>query len=789
MHDTPAAGPAGPADSAASIASGGTAGTAGVPGVRELTTAQKASLTSGADFWHLQGVEAAGIESVMVADGPHGLRKQPAEADPIGLGTSLPATCFPPAVGLASSWDTDLLRRVGEALGAEARAENVSVLLGPGVNIKRSPLCGRNFEYFSEDPFLAGRLGAAYVHGVQSQGVGTSLKHFAANNQETDRFRVSADIDERTLREIYLPAFEHVVKDAAPLTVMCAYNKVNGTYASEHHFLLTEVLRGEWGFDGLVVSDWGAVADRVKALAAGLDIEMPPSGTDAQIVAAVEDGRLTEEQLDAAARRVVTLIERTAGARVEGAVFDADAHHRLARSAALSSAVLLKNDGILPLDPAGTGRIAVIGEFARTPRYQGSGSSLVVPTRLDNALDAITALAGPERVAFAPGFALDGTPDPGLVADAVAAARDAEVAVLFLGLPAGTESEGHDRTHIDIPADQLALLAEVHTANPATVVVLSNGAAVAVADWQDRAAALLEGWLLGQAGGSATAELLFGLADPSGRLTETLPLRLADTPAHLHFPGSEQHVRYAEGLYVGYRYFDSLNAPVAYPFGHGLSYTTFELSGLSVVRGAGNTCTVTATVTNTGARTGTQTVQIYVHDPASSVDRPVHELKAFGRVTLAPGQSEAITLHLDERAFAYWSAAEHRWKVEARTVEVRAAFSSRDIRARESVELPGDGVFGPLTAMSSLREWLGHPIGGKLVGPLLEKLAAMRPPADGADAERGGGERSLPEMVAGLPLGKLAMFGAFAGAGAMFTPADLEALVAAVDREIADASA
>ncbi|MGW6395070.1 glycoside hydrolase family 3 C-terminal domain-containing protein [Streptomyces sp. NPDC055103] len=716
---------------------------------RNLTLAQKASLTSGADFWHLQGIEDAGIPSVMVADGPHGLRKQPADADPVGLGTSLPATCFPPAVALASSWDVDLIRRVGEALGAETRAGNVAVLLGPGVNIKRTPLCGRNFEYFSEDPFLSGRFGAAWVHGVQSQGVGASLKHFAANNQETDRFRVSADVDERTLREIYLPAFEHVVTHAKPLTVMCSYNKVNGTYASENQWLLGEVLRGEWGFEGLVVSDWGAVADRVEALAAGLDIEMPPTRSDQRIVDAVADGRLTEEQVDTAARRVLALLDATAQARNDGGVYDADAHHELARTAALAGAVLLKNDGaMLPLDPDGNEHIAVIGEFARTPRFQGAGSSQVVPHRVDNALDAITALAGADRVVFAPGFTLDGAADPGLVAEAVRAVSAADVAVVFLGLPPTAESEGYDRAHIDLPADQLALLEAVHAANPETVVVLSNGSAVATAPWQHRARALLEGWLLGQAGGTATADLLFGAAEPSGRLTETIPLRLQDTPAYLQFPGSEQHVRYSEGIYVGYRYYDTLDAPVAYPFGHGLSYTTFEIDGLAVTPVRANAFDVAVTVTNTGVRAGAQTVQVYVHDAESSVDRPVQELKGFAKAFLAPGESRTLTVTLDERAFAFWSTAERRWKIEAGHAEIRVGFSSRDIRARQDVGLPGDEIPGPLDGMSSLAEWLAHPIGAGIIRPLLDEgIKAMDT------------DRDVVSLIGGMPLAKIAAFG------------------------------
>jgi beta-glucosidase len=717
---------------------------------RDLTLEQKASLTSGADFWHLQDVAEAGIPGAMVADGPHGLRKQPATADPIGIGSSLPATCFPPAVALASSWDPDLVHRVGQALGREARAEQVSVLLGPGVNIKRSPLCGRNFEYFSEDPFLAGRIGAAFVRGVQSQGVGASLKHFAANNQETDRFRVSADVDERTLREIYLPAFEYVVKNAHPYTVMSAYNKLNGTYTSEHRWLLTEVLREEWGFDGLVVSDWGAVNDRVLSLAAGLDVEMPPSGRDHLVVEAVRDGRLDESLLDAAVRRVLALLEATEDVRTgRHPAPDFDAHHALAREAAACGAVLLKNDGdLLPLSASDGRRVAVIGEFARTPRFQGGGSSHVVPTRVDDALTAITAAAGAERVVFAAGFTLDGEPDQALVDEAVAAARGADVAVLLLGLPQTAESEGYDREHIDLPADQLALLEAVHAANPATVVVLSNGSVVSVAEWREHAQAVLEGWLLGQAGGAAVADILFGGAEPSGRLTETIPLRLADNPAHMFFPGGEQHVRYAEGIYLGYRYYDTGDRPVAYPFGFGLGYTRFELGGLSVEPEGDNAFAVSVEVTNTGARPGAQVVQVYVHDAESSVDRPEHELKGFAKVRLEPGESTRVTVHLDERAFAYWSLLENRWKVEPGDVEIRVGTSCRDLDLRCRARVAGNPAPGALDAMSTVAEWLQDAIGADLLLPVLAEHAA-------ADREI---TPQLQKLMEGLPVNKLATF-------------------------------
>ncbi|MCJ0903216.1 glycoside hydrolase family 3 C-terminal domain-containing protein [Rhodococcus sp. ARC_M6] len=715
--------------------------------VTGLSLEDKASLTSGSDFWHSQAV--SGIPSMLLTDGPHGVRKQPEGGDALGLGQSIPATCFPPAVGLGSSWNLDLIQSVGEALGDEAKAERVSVLLGPGINIKRSPLCGRNFEYVSEDPFLSGRFAASLITGVQSRGVGTSLKHFAANNQETDRMRVSADIDERTLREIYLAGFEYAITTAAPTTVMCSYNKINGVYASQDHWLLTEVLREQWGFDGLVVSDWGAVNDRVAAIAAGLDLEMPVSGTDGEIVDAVRNGDLEESVVDTAAQRVSTLVERTAGARVEGHTYDAEGHHQLARTAAAESAVLLENDNnILPL-AAEAQTIAVIGEFARSPRYQGAGSSQVVPTTLDNALDAVQAIAGSERVSFAPGFNFDGNADREKVAEAVEAARNADVAVLFLGLSSATESEGFDRTDIDLPGDQLALLQAVHAVNPNTVVVLSNGGVVSITPWRKYAAAILEGWLLGQAGGSAIADILFGVVNPSGHLTETIPLRLQDNPSYLHFPGAQQHVRYGEGLYVGYRYYDSVDHDVAYPFGFGLSYTTFEVTETSVIA-CDNSAELTVTVRNSGERAGSTVVQTYVHDTSGTINRPTQELKGFAKIHLAPGETASATITLDSRAFSYWSVEGQNWAVEAGDYDIRVGFSSRDIAATERVTLTGNIGVRPLTPMSTIAEWFAHPVGGAVLGAAMAEAmsedAAPVPP-------------ELMAMAGSMPLVKLAGFG------------------------------
>jgi beta-glucosidase len=737
-----------------------------------LTLEEKASLLDGSDFWHTQGVERLGVPAVMVTDGPHGLRKQAEGVDHVGLHDSVPATCFPPAAGLASTWNTALLEQVGAALGQECRAEGVAVLLGPGVNMKRSPLCGRNFEYFSEDPVLAGDLAAALVAGIQSRGVGTSLKHFAANNQETERMSISAEVDERTLREVYLPAFERVVTQSQPWTVMCSYNRINGVYASQDRWLLTDVLRGDWGFAGLVVSDWGAVDERPASVAAGLDLEMPSSsgaGT-AKVLDAVRSGALSEADVDLAVTRNLELLARVLPATGPGQTYDAAAHHALARQAARESAVLLKNEGgLLPLDPASGGTVAVLGEFARTPRYQGAGSSQVAPTQLDDALGALRE-ATPREVVFAPGYAVDAEEaDDALVAEAVAAARDAEVVVLFLGLPASYESEGYDRTHLDLPAPQLALLEAVAEVNPALVVVLSNGSAVTLDPWQDRAAAVLEGWLLGQAGGSATADLLLGAANPSGRLAETVPVRLEDNPSYGNFPGEHGVVRYGEGLLIGYRWYDTRKMAVTYPFGHGLSYTTFGYSDLSArVEGSGaaTRVSVEVTVTNTGPRAGAEVVQVYVSDPVATVLRPEQELKAFAKVLLEPGESTRVALDLSARDLSYWHTLLGRWVVEGGEFEVRVGASSRDVRLVEAVQVEGEDLVMPLSPSSEAELWLAHPVGGPRLRALLD-AAGPGSPAEMLDDPQHG------QMMRAIPLVRLTRFPGFPVA-----ESDLERLAA-----------
>ena len=729
--------------------------------VTGLPLERKAALLSGQDFWSTAPIEEAGLPSVVLTDGPHGVRRQEADFGQIGLLQSLPATCFPPAVAVGSSWDPELAERLGAAIGREARALGVPVVLGPGVNIKRSPLCGRNFEYYSEDPLLAGVLGAAHVRGQQGEGVGASVKHFAANNQETQRMQVSADVDERTLREIYLPAFERVVTEARPATVMCAYNKVNGIYASQHRWLLTEVLRDEWGFDGAVVSDWGAVQDRVAALEAGLDLQMPGDhgAGNRLVVGAVTAGELDEAVVDRSVRRVAALAELVTEP-TDG--FDVDAHHALARELAAGCAVLLKNDGgTLPL--AAGGRVAVVGEFARTPRYQGGGSSHVNATKVEDALGALRAVLG--DIPFAPGFALDGSGDDGVLREeALAVARDAEVTLVFAGLAEDDESEGFDRTTLDLPAAQVELIRAVAAVSPRTVVVLSSGGVVSLEGWHDDVDAILAGFLLGQAGGGALADLLTGAVDPSGRLAETIPLRLEDNPSYLNFPGEQGHVRYGEGVMVGYRHYVTVDRPVRYPFGHGLSYTTVETGDLQISATGDDTATVTLTVTNTGERAGRHVVQVYVATTAGPVRRPARELRAFTKVPLAAGESRTVTLELDRRAFAYWDVREGGWLVAPGEYTVQIGRSAADVVAEETLTLAGDDVVPELTLSSSVAEWFGHPVVGAQV---LEGFLATMP------EEAGEMHDGMLQMIGSMPMGRFAT-----DFGSAIPPAELERLMA-----------
>lgn len=720
-----------------------------------LTLEEKAALTSGSSFWYTVPIERLGIPAIMVSDGPHGLRAQPGAGDHVGLGGSLPATCFPTASAIASTWNPALLHTIGQALAAEARACHLSVILGPGINMKRSPLCGRNFEYFSEDPFLAGELAVGIVDGIQSRGVGTSVKHYAANNQEDDRLRVDAQVDERTLREIYLPAFERVVKKSQPWTIMCSYNKVNGISASENGWLLSQVLRAEWGFAGLVVSDWGAVYHRVPALNAGLDLEMPPAlpYSPAAVVDGVLTGAVAPWVLDARVRAVLDLVSKGMGVLGLDESFDEAtqaAHHALARSAAAQSVVLLKNeDDILPLDP-GT-RVAVVGEFARTPRFQGAGSSQVNPTRVDVALEELRAVYG--EVSFAPGYGIGTTEgDEELRSEAAGLAGQAEVVVVFLGLPGADESEGFDRTHMNLPANQLALLDAVHATNPQVVTVLVNGSTVLLGEVEPRSRALVEAWLGGQGAGGGIADVLSGVVNPSGRLAETVPLRMEDCSAHLNFPGDSHVVRYGEGLFIGYRGYDASRLEVAYPFGFGLSYTSFELSDLGIevsgtVQGGDLAASVSVTVTNTGALAGGHVVQVYVRDVDSSVARPVRELKGFARIELDAGASQRVSVDLDQRAFSFWSQVHHEWVVESGEFAIEVGAHSRDLALTQVITVEGPSIAAPITAGSSLHEWAADPVARALIA---EAVAAGSPDPL-ADPE-------LAVVIGTMPMSTLAVF-------------------------------
>lgn len=699
--------------------------------VSQMTLEEKAALCTGATAWTTTPVSRLGVPEMMVTDGPHGVRRVP-DRHELTM-ASMPATCFPTASCMASSWDTALIDEVGRALAEECIALKVDVLLGPGVNMKRTPLCGRNFEYYSEDPYLAGKMAAAFINGVQSQGVGTSLKHYAANNQEYQRFAISVEIDERTLREIYLAAFETAVKEAKPWTVMCAYNKINGVHGSENHWLLTDVLKQEWGFEGLVMSDWGAVHDRVASLKGGLDLEMPgPKPLRVQaVVDAVRSGELDEAVLDEAVRRILGVVFQGAGTPKPGGQFDIDAHHALARRVAAEGMVLLKNDGILPLQ--NPQKIAVIGRSAKEPYFQGGGSSHINPTRVDAPFDALQKLAGAAELTYSAGYPDEDIFDQSLIDEAVEAARRADVALLYIALPGYKESEGYDRWDLDLTPQEVALIQAVTQAQPRAVVILNNGSAVTMSAWIDGAAAVLEAWMMGQAGGAAIADILFGKINPSGKLTETFPLRLADTPAYINFPGGNGQVRYGEGLFIGYRYYDMKETPVLFPFGHGLSYTAFDYRNARLSAAEiddSETLTVWVDVTNTGTRPGKETVQVYVHDHAAGLARPIKELKGFAKVALQPGETKTVSIALDFRAFAYFHPGYGRWITEDGQFDILIGASSADIRCRETVTLHSTlHLPSLLNPESTIREWLDDPVGKHVVDPIiyaiLEKMGRI----------------------------------------------------------------
>lgn len=749
--------------------------------IAEMTLEEKASLCSGQDFWHTQAIERLGIEPVMVSDGPHGLRKQDLKGDHLGINDSIKAVCFPAGCAAAASFDRELLETIGSALGGQCQAENVSVILGPAANIKRSPLCGRNFEYFSEDPYLASEIGASHIKGVQSKNVGTSLKHYLANNQEHRRMSSSSEIDERTLREIYLAAFEGAVKKSRPWTVMCSYNKINGVYASENPLYLNDILRGEWGFDGYVVSDWGAVNDRAEGIKAGLDLEMPSSGgiNDKKIVEAVKNGTLDEALVDKAVENILNINYRYLEGRKEDAVWDMEAHHELAQKAAAECMVLLKNEAnILPLSKEES--IAFIGKFAKAPRFQGGGSSHINAFKTASAVDAVK---GCPNIVYAQGYDIvrDET-DEALLKEAVEAAKHAKYAVIFAGLPDSFESEGYDRTHMSMPDCQNRLIKEVSAVQPNTAVVLHNGSPVEM-PWIDDVKAILEVYLGGQAVGQAAVDVLFGDKNPCGRLPETFPIKLEDNPSYLYYFGEGDKVEYREGIFVGYRYYDKKKMEVLFPFGHGLSYTTFEYSGLGVNKEAiedTETVTVTVDVTNTGKTAGKEVVQLYVEDIESSVIRPAKELKGFEKVSLEPGETKTVTFILDKRAFAYWSTAIHDWHVETGEFNILIGKSSRNIVCSKTITVTST-VKLPLnfTKNSTFGDIMKNPAAAKVIAPLLEQVKAQF--AGDKDKDSAASEAITDDMNQAM-LNDMPLRGILSFGGGTLTEDNLEAMLAEMNK-------
>ncbi len=754
--------------------------------ISEMTLEEKAGLCSGLDFWHTKPVERLGVPSVMVSDGPHGLRKQDDKADHLGLNDSIKAVCFPAACATASSFDTELIGKMGEILGNECQAEDLSVLLGPAVNIKRSPLCGRNFEYLSEDPYLAGKMAAAYINGLQSKHVGVSIKHFATNNQEYNRMSCSSELSERTFREIYLPAFETAVKEAHPKTVMCSYNKINGTFASENRYLLTEILRDEWGFDGYVMTDWGAVADRVKGIVAGLDLEMPGSGgvNDAKIVAAVKDGSLDEALVDQAVEHILTVIESYVENRDPNAVFDRDVDHEKAVDIETECAVLLENNGILPIQ-AGK-KVAYIGAYAEKPRYQGGGSSHINASKVTSALDA--AKAKGRSVTYVQGFPFDGdTTDPAELQKAVEAAKAADVAVIFAGLPDSFESEGFDRSHMKMPACQNQVIAAVAAAQPNTVVVLHNGSPIET-PWADDVAAILEMYLGGQGVGESADRLLYGEANPSGRLAETFPYRLEDNPSYLNFPGDGKTVVYAEGVFVGYRWYEARKMPVRWAFGHGLSYTTFAYSNLKLSSDAmddNGTVTVSVDVKNTGSIAGKEVVQLYVSDKTGTPIRPIKELKGFAKVALQPGETKTVSMAINARSLSYYHEGLGDWYAPSGEYEVAVAHASDDVRLTAPIRFTTAKLL-PFTVdtATTLGELFADPRTAPVMQQVMAEAAKNNPLAAAANADAGEdaimNKQAMEAMMNSMPLKSIASFG-------MMSDEQMQGLIAALNGAVAAA--
>lgn len=720
--------------------------------ISQMTLEEKAGLCSGGDFWHTKAVDRLGIPAIMMADGPHGLRKQDLEAENPSVNKSIKAVCYPSGAGTACSFDRELIMELGETLGDECRAEDIAVLLGPSVNMKRSPLCGRNFEYFSEDPYLSGELAAHHIKGVQSRGIGTSLKHFCANNQEYRRLTVSAEIDERTLREIYLVGFESAVKQAQPWTVMCAYNRVNGVYASENHRILTEILREEWGFKGFIMSDWGAVNEREKGVAAGLDLEMPASGgeSDAKIVKAVKYGMLDEQVLDTAVERILNIVYNYHENKTINTSCDWLKHHQVARELESECMVMLKNkDRILPLNQ--NDRIAFIGKFAESPRYQGGGSSHINSFRVTSAIEAVKGIA---KVTYAQGYDItEDRMNRQLFDEAVNTAAAAKFAVVFAGLPEYMESEGFDRTHMRLPDCQNRLIEAIAKVQPNTVVVLHNGSPVEM-PWIAGVKGVLELYLGGEAVGAATVDVLFGGKNPCGKLAETFPLKLSDNPSYLFFPGEGDRSEYREGIFIGYRYYDKKEMPVLFPFGYGLSYTSFTYSDIKLsAEKMSDTeiLEVTVKVKNTGTRFGKEIVQLYIHDNQTEIIRPQKELKGFEKVALDPGEEKTVRFKLNRRAFAYYSTENKDWCVQSGTYDILIGKSSRDIVLNARVE-----VTSPVKSMCefTLNSTLGDLMECEKTRPFLLRLLEVYAPVIGVSTESLGEGAALMQaaMLHDMPI-------------------------------------
>ncbi|ADL68251.1 glycoside hydrolase family 3 domain protein [Thermoanaerobacterium thermosaccharolyticum DSM 571] len=695
--------------------------------ISEMTLEEKASLCSGLNLWQTKPIERLGIPSITMTDGPHGLRKAK-KSDNLGLDDSVPATCFPSGSALAASWDRDLIKKVGEAIGEECIAEDVHILLGPAINIKRSPLCGRNFEYLSEDPYLISELAANYIKGVQSKGVGTSIKHYAANNQEDYRMTVDVKVNERALREIYLTGFEGAIKQSQPWTVMASYNKVNGVYATENEHLINEILRNEWKFDGIVISDWGAVNDRVAALKAGLDIEMPGSGgeEDKKIVEAVKKGQISEEYLNSAVERILNIIFKAYENKKKNQNYDAEKHHQLARQVASECMVLLKNeDEILPLKKQG--KIAIIGELAVKPRYQGGGSSHIVPTKLDIPYDKITKIAGNKaEIKYTPGYELEKDEvNNKLIEEAAYIAKNSDVAVIFAGLPDSYESEGYDREHMRIPESHNKLIQAIAEVQPNVVVVLCNGSPIEM-PWVHQVKGILEAYLGGQASGGAIADILFGEKNPCGKLAETFPRELRNNPSYLNFPGEKNVVNYGEGIFVGYRYYDTKGVEPLFPFGHGLSYTTFEYTDISTNKNKiteEETIEVRVKVKNTGKRAGKEIIQLYVRDIQSSVTRPHKELKGFQKIYLEPGEEKTVVFNLDKRSFAYYDVDSKDWYVETGDFEILVGSSSKNILLKTVIHITSTtSVKKEYTRNSTINDVITNQYGRQIIYNIIKRI-------------------------------------------------------------------